>query len=233
MIKAVFFDIGSTLIDACPDIDGVFCEVAQRRGHEINPSEVAAHMPAIHGYYEDEYLRDGDFWCSPQGSVEIYLEMYRYLSHLMGLSHDAEALAAGVNEAFCTPACWKIIEDVIPCLRELKAMHLRLGVVSNWSPSLNDLLRGLFLAPYFEEIISSADVGYRKPNPMIFTIILERMGLSPCEVLHVGDRPDADGEGAKAAGIEAIIIDRFGQYQENGFTTIGSLGDLPHVITSR
>ena len=41
-------------------------------------------MPALDAYYEAEYLRDGDFWCSHEGSVAIWLEQYRYLCHLIG-----------------------------------------------------------------------------------------------------------------------------------------------------
>lgn len=230
MIKAVLFDVGSTLIEPDPEIDGVFCEVAEARGHEVDPAAVAGHMPTIHRFYEDEYLRDGDFWCSPEGSVEIYLDMYRYLSHLTGLEHDAEELAQGVNQAFLQARYWKIYDDVLPCLKALKRGHLTLGIVSNWSPNLTDLMRGLYLAPYFDEIVSSADVGYRKPDPMIFTIMLERLNLSPEEVLHVGDRPDADGEGAAAAGIRPIIIDRDNRYPDSGYTTIESLALLPDLV---
>ncbi|MEG0505315.1 MAG: HAD-IA family hydrolase, partial [Raoultibacter sp.] len=113
------------------------------------------------------------------------------------------------------------------------AAHLRLGIVSNWSPNLTSLMRGLQFAPYFEEIISSADVGYRKPNPLIFTLILERMGLSPDKALHVGDRPDADGAGAAAAGIEPIIVDRHGKYTDCDYTRITSLAELPDLIMRR
>lgn len=230
MIKAVFFDVGSTLIDADPEIDGTFCEVAAARGHEVDPAQVSAHLPAVNRFYEEEYLRDGDFWCSPEGSVEMYLDMYRYLSHLTGLAHDAEGIAADVNEAYCQPSYWKIYDDVLPCLKELKRSHLRLGIVSNWSSNLENLIRGLRMAPYFDEIISSADVGYRKPNPMIFTIALERMGLDPSEGLHVGDRPDADGQGAADAGIEPIILDRAGAFASCGYRTVRSLAEVPALV---
>lgn len=230
MVKAVFFDVGSTLIDADPEIDGTFCEVAAARGHEVDPAEVSAYLPAVNRFYEEEYLRDGDFWCSPEGSVEMYLDMYRYLSHLTGLAHDAEGIAADVNEAYCRPSYWRIHDDVLPCLKELKRSHLRLAIVSNWSPNLENLIRGLRMAPYFDEIVSSADVGYRKPNPMIFTIALERMGLAPSEVMHVGDRPDADGAGAADAGIAPVILDRAATLGDCGFATVRSLFELPALV---
>lgn len=230
MIKAVLFDVGSTLIDPDPEIDGVFFEVASRRGHAIEHAAVRAHMPAVNRFYEEEYLRDGDFWCSHEGSVEMYLEMYRYLSHLCGLEHDAEGIAHQVNDAYLEPSSWRIIDDVPVCLKELKARRLRLGIVSNWSSNLEDLVRGLRMAPYFDEVVSSADVGYRKPNPMIFTVALERLALDATEVVHVGDRPDADGAGAEAAGIRPVIVDRGGSWAGCGYETVRSLAELGGLL---
>lgn len=230
MIQAVFFDVGSTLITSKPAIDGVFHEKALERGHAIDLAEVSSHMPLVDEFYESEYLKDGDFWCSPEGSQEIYLEMYRYLAHLCNLEHDAEGIAQKVHDAYLRPAYWSIYADVIPCLKALKEQRLRLAVVSNWSSNLENLLRGLKLIPYFDEVIASADVGYRKPDPLIFTLTLERMGLQPSEVIHVGDRPDADGEGAQAAGITPVIIDRANEEQDTGFHRVSSLEQLPVLI---
>lgn len=232
-IKAVFFDVGSTLIDPCPDINGTFYSVARDRGHDVGLNEITRHLESVNKFYEEEYLRDGDFWCSPTGSVEIYLEMYRYLAHLVGLGDDCEEIAHAVNAAYQSPKSWMIYDDVIGCLSELKRRRYTLAIVSNWSPNLLDLMRGLKLAPYFDEIISSADVGYRKPDPMIFTLTLERLKLQPEEVIHVGDRPDADGEGAKASGITPCIIDRFGYCKDAEFARISSLAELCSFITSR
>lgn len=230
MIKAVLFDVGSTLIDPDPDIDGVFCKVASRRGHTVDAGVVRTHMPRVNEFYEDEYLRDGDFWCSHVGSEQMYLDMYRYLSHLCGLGDDAHGIAREMNEAYRDPSNWKVFDDALPCLKELKRSRLRLGIVSNWSSHLENLIRGLSMAPYFDEVVSSADVGYRKPNPMIFTIALERLGIDASEAIHVGDRPDADGAGARAAGIRPIIVDRAGIWNGSGYETIRSLGDLAGAI---
>ncbi|MDR0514040.1 MAG: HAD-IA family hydrolase [Coriobacteriaceae bacterium] len=229
MVKAVLFDVGSTLVLPRPDIDGVFFEMATLRGHSLAKEAVSACLGEVNDFYEKEYLRDGDFWCSPTGSVEIYLEMYRYLAHLLGLEHDAQGIAHAVWEAYLKPQYWQVISDVVPCLKSLRHEHLRLGIVSNWAPNLADLIRGLLLAPYFESVIASADVGYRKPDPIIFEIALERMGIAPEEALHVGDRPDVDGIGAQKAGIMPIIIDRTGAWQDCPFMRIGSLAELPGI----
>lgn len=230
MVKAVLFDIGSTLISPSPNIDGVFYEKAIQRNHDITYEKVHSYMPYVDKYYEDEYLKDGDFWCSPEGSREIYLDMYRYLAHLCGLEHDAQSIAQLVYKAYLEAQYWRVYGDVHSCLKTLKKRHIQLGVVSNWSSNLQNLLRSLNLMPYFDEVVASADVGYRKPDPMIFTLTLERMKLNPNDVIHVGDRVDADGEGARAAGIEAIIIDRHKLGECDDYQYINSLDELPALI---
>lgn len=207
-ITAVTFDVGSTLLEASPDIDFMFCRVARNLGYQITQGEVSMHLEAVNQFYEEEYLKDGDFWCSPVGSVEIFLEMYRYLAHLCGLEESAEELAHAVNEQYHHPESWAVYDDVIPSLRALKQEHIKLGVISNWAADLTDLLRDLRLLPYFDVVIASAEVGYRKPDPIIFDLACEALESAPEEVLHVGDRVDADGYGAQSAGIKPLIIKR-------------------------
>lgn len=233
IIRAVFFDVGSTLIDPYPDIDVAFHRVASERGHQIDLDTITPQLTVVNEFYEAEYLKDGDFWCSPKGSEEIYLEMYRYLSHLVGLGDDSEGIAQAIHANYRQPQFWRIYEDTLPCLRALKEAHLSLAIVSNWSSNLIDLMRGLKLAPYFDEIISSADVGYRKPNPVIFELTCERIGLKPEEVVHVGDRPDADGEGAQSASIHPVILDRWNICNNCGFERVDSLFQLPALISHR
>ena len=82
MTEAVFFDVGSTLIRPCPSVAETFARVAAERGHDLTVRDVEPHMPAMDAYYEAEYLRDGDFWCSHEGSTAIWLDQYRYVCHL-------------------------------------------------------------------------------------------------------------------------------------------------------
>ena len=63
-------------------------------------------------------------------------------------------------------------------------------------------------AALLDGVVTSAAVGARKPDPAIFAAALELAGCAPAEALHVGDTPDEDLAGARAAGIEAVLIDR-------------------------
>ncbi len=226
MVEAVFFDVGSTLIRPCPSVAETMAHVARERGHDATVRDFEQHMPAMDAFYEAEYLRDGDFWCSHEGSVAIWLEQYRYVCHLAGLAHDAEGMAADVHRAFCRPDHWRVYPDVAACLRGLKERGLALAVVSNWDAGLEALLRGLRLLPYFDEVVSSAVVGYRKPDPVIFDLACEKLGVDPSRAVHIGDRPDADGDGASAAGVRPIIVDRLDVEQDCPYERVGALTEV-------
>jgi len=99
------------------------------------------------------------------------------------------------------------------------------AVVSNWSDSLEVLLANLDLGP-FDAILSSATVRSEKPDPRIFELALERLGVAPEEALHVGDSHGNDVVGARLVGIEAVLVDRgLAQAQRrDGYLAVPTLG---------
>ena len=230
MTKAVFFDVGNTLVRACPSVAETFARVAAERGHALTVRDVEPHMPSLDAYYEAEYLRDGDFWCSHEGSVAIWLEQYRYLCHLTGIVHDAEGMARAVHETYRHAAGWEVFPDAEGCLRTLKRQGYALGVVSNWDAELEGLLRELRLLPYFDVVVSSAAVGHRKLDPVVFDLACEEAGVAPGDAVHVGDRPDADGEGAQRAGLRPVIVDRRDVEDGCPYERILTLTDLPRLL---
>lgn len=229
-VQAVFFDVGSTLLYPSPSVPETMAYVAQQRGHALTVRDFEQHMPAMDAFYEAEYMRDGDFWCTHEGSVAIWLDQYRYVCHLAGIGHDADGMAEAVHRAYRCEDHWALYPDVIGCLRTLKELGYALGIISNWDAGLEELLRDLRLLPYFDTVVSSAVVGYRKPNPVIFDLACEQLGVKAACAAHVGDRVDADGEGAQAAGLFPIIIDRHRAENGCGFTRVESLTDIPKVL---
>ena len=95
---------------------------------------------------------------------------------------------------------------------------------------LEGLLRDMGMLPYFDEVVSSAAVGCRKPHRAIFEIALERMEARPEQAVHVGDLPEADGQGAAGAGIRPILIDRANRFEGVPFERVGLLTDLVSLL---
>ncbi len=230
--KAVFFDVGSTLVHPEPSVAETFVAIARDRGHCVTLADVEPHMAAVDQFYAEEYLRDGDFWCSHERACAIWYDMYRYLAQLTGLERDAEGMAVAMREAYRHADQWALYGDVKPCLRALKKRGLLLGVISNWDDGLEDLLRRLKLLVYFDDVVSSAAVGYRKPDRVIFELALERLDVEAACAVHVGDLPEADGDGASSAGIRPVIVDRRKAHPVCRYECVPSLVPLPSLLQS-
>jgi putative hydrolase of the HAD superfamily len=100
--------------------------------------------------------------------------------------------------------------DAVPALQGLREAGLKLICVSNWDCSLPAVLERCGLMVHLDAAVSSAEAGSRKPDPAIFASALALAGCGPEEALHVGDTTEEDVEGARAAGIDVLLLDRDG-----------------------
>lgn len=114
-------------------------------------------------------------------------------------------IARLAGQHFRDPGSFIIFDDTIPALRRLSADGWRHIILSNHVPELEGIVSALHLADHFDAILSSANIGYEKPNPEAFAIALRRAG-SPERVWMVGDNPVADVLGAESVGIPGILL---------------------------
>jgi putative hydrolase of the HAD superfamily len=152
------------------------------------------------------------------------------LADLRRRSADVLADAAGVPregalDALMGALRFETFEDVAPALEELRARGLRLVVVSNWDWSLTDVLGSVGLLPLLDGVVTSAEVGASKPAPAIFEAGLVAARCSADEAVHVGDSVEHDVEGARAAGMRALLLER------EGGGDLRSLGELPALLS--
>lgn len=122
---------------------------------------------------------------------------------------------------------FSLYPDALPALDALDAAGVPVAVVSNWDCGLPGVLGSLGVAHRFAAVAVSAVVGAAKPAPAIFHHALERLGVRPGAALHCGDMPVADCEGARAAGIRAVLLDRAGGHPESPCPRIATLAELP------
>ena len=94
----------------------------------------------------------------------------------------------------------------VEALDRLRAAGLRLGVVSNSDGRVEEALEAAGIRDRFDVILDSALVGVEKPDPAIFRAALDALDVAPDEALFVGDLYDVDVVGARAAGIEAVLL---------------------------
>jgi HAD superfamily hydrolase (TIGR01549 family) len=126
----------------------------------------------------------------------------------------AELLSAELGREIDAPTMMEAIafeayEDARPALAGMRELGLKIVCVSNWDYALSEVLERVGLARCFDAVVTSAAAGARKPEPAIFATALELAGCAPGEAIHVGDG-DVDVDGATAAGIDVLRIDRDG-----------------------
>jgi len=134
-----------------------------------------------------------------------------------------------LGRAFRERGAWTVYADVVPALGELRAAGVRLGVVSNWDSRLPRLLDDLGLAPFFDAVAVSHLEGVEKPDPELFHRVLRRLHARPDGALHVGDVPEVDLDGARAAGLDAALVDRRGKL-DGSYPAMKDLTLLPDLV---
>lgn len=144
---------------------------------------------------------------------------------------DFAACGAAVREAFVGAHFFRLYPEVRAVLKRLTGAGYRLGIISNWEPRLELLCRNHGLAEYFQFVLASEAEGFAKPGPYLFRRGLELAGAEPGRCVQVGDSYELDVLGARAVGIEAILLDRGGYYPRGTWEpTIASLDQLPALV---
>jgi putative hydrolase of the HAD superfamily len=229
-LRAVFFDVGNTLIFPHPSVAHVVREVLADQGHVRDLSAIDALMPLVDAYYEDRYRTDDTFWTDECETSQVWVGMYSLLCRKLGIADEAETIAGRVYEEFGDPGRWRSYDDVKPAFLRLRGAGLRVGVISNWDRRLEWLLGGLGLGELVDEVVCSAVEGLHKPDPRIFELACKRVGVDASEAAHVGDHHYADIVGASAVGMTPVLIDRFGGQQPVGGLFVRSLDELGAVL---
>ncbi len=208
MLRAVFFDVGNTLVFPHPSVSEVCRQILAEEGHVHDLGAIDALMPLVDAFYEDRYRSDDTFWTDEAETSQVWIGMYSLLCRELGIEDEAERIALRVYDEFGRADRWRAYDDVIPAFRRLRDRGLRLGLISNWDKRLTGLMEGMGISPLLDTIVSSAEVGLHKPDPRIFELACERLGVRPDECAHVGDHQYADVLGARTVGMFPILIDR-------------------------
>ena len=191
--RAVLLDALGTLVELEPP----WVHLAKALGTEPDERVVRA-MRAEMAYYRARSHEGRD----ASSLAELRARCAAVLSRELGREVSVETMMEAIR--------FRAFPDATPALAELRQLGLRLVCVSNWDFSLPEVLDRCGLDGALDGVVTSAAVRVRKPDPAIFARALELAGCSAAEALYVGDTPEEDLEGASAAGIAALLIDRSG-----------------------
>jgi HAD superfamily hydrolase (TIGR01509 family) len=234
-LDTVFLDAGNTLISMNFDWvaqefrrAGLACEAEDVRRAEA----VARPATSLHAVSE---TADG-------------LELFRaYIGRIaagvaaaapLGAERIA-ALSATVTARLKQPGCdyrlWSWVMPGVPeALATLSGLGLQLAVVSNSDGSVERALRDCGLRDHLGVVVDSDVVGFEKPDPRIFAHALEWLGADARSTVHVGDMYFQDVEGARGAGLHAVLLDPYAVWDGRDCDRCADLGEFArHMSAAR
>ena len=209
MIKAVFFDLYHTLIHYYPSREEILSKSLKRRGIEAKPEELRRAIIAGDEYFYRENARKG---LSRRNEAETKAMWQHYEATVLknaGIEPSVELINHVLQDLQQTNFERILFPDVLPALGDLSGSGLPLGLISNVDKDIKPLLDKLGLSAYLKVVLTSRDVGSTKPEPRIFHEAVSRTGVEAPDVLYVGDQYEIDVLGARTAGLQGLLLDRY------------------------
>lgn len=199
-IRAVFLDAGGTLIH----LDRAFIlERLSERGlhrtmEQFRDADAEARRHLAH------LIRSGE----ARDDVSRWLAFGRRLFESLRCDGEADAMMQVITQRHLEGLLWShTYEGTAEALQRVRDAGYTLGVVSNADGRIDTFLDRAGLLRFMDFVVDSGAVGVEKPDPRIFAIACERAGVQPAEAVHVGDFYDIDVLGARAHGVNALLLD--------------------------
>lgn len=219
-ISAVFFDAVGTLIEIRGSVGEVYRDIATHYGVDVDPRDLDRQFQAA-------FAAKSSQGSSAQTERQWWHELVHDVMAPVIPEEEFESYFAELYDYFGSSRPWLLYPDATVTLHELRAQGLRLGVISNFDSRLRNILNELGIGSIFEDIVLSWEAKAAKPDRKIYSRAVDGMGISPGQAMYVGDSVREDAEGARAAGLRPVLLDRNGLHTAwtNGLR-IRSLSEL-------
>ena len=206
-LKAILLDAAGTLFRSVKPIGASYAEFAKHHGKDVSAEDLSRRFHDCHASAPPLAFPGVRGNALKDLERSWWEDLVRRVFEPFGPFEQFDEYFAELFEYFSRAEAWCLFDDTRETLSLLKKQGLILCVISNFDSRLFGILDGLGIAPQLDSVLISSQVGYAKPQPGIFHAALARHGLEPTEALHVGDSLHYDIEGAREAGVEAILLD--------------------------
>jgi putative hydrolase of the HAD superfamily len=223
VITTILFDAGGTLV--FPNFSRIAAELVAEGvpadGHTLERADARVRF-AMDRPEVIASTTDGD----------RFRRYFDGLAAAVGLSRVPDAVFARLDAYHRLHNLWEDVQAHVPAALERLRGRYRMAVVSNANGTVRAKLERLNLAHYFELIVDSHEEGVEKPDPRLFRVALDRMGVAPAQAAYVGDLYHVDVAGAHAAGLRPFLLDPFDLYGALPVTRVRELGELESCLMS-
>ncbi|MBP1989801.1 putative hydrolase of the HAD superfamily [Paenibacillus eucommiae] len=214
--KAVFFDLFETLVTE-------FSNGKRQSDRSYNYLELL-------GLEKEDFKKE---WHSRQlkrmtGIFSNYPAVLKDISENRSLNFNDESVQYLYQERIKEKRepFLNIRSDLLELLESLRNKQIKIGLISNCTEEEVRYFHESKLAPYFDSIVFSFEVGIAKPDVDIYQLACERLSAAPEQSIFVGDGGSNELEGAKLAGLKVYHAVWFNTYIESTFKKINH----PHEL---
>lgn len=228
-IDAIMFDLGGTLIHLEPTNDIVFHRALENHGHHSPLAEVAKAIAAADRRFDEESANlDGVH-------EDRYWKRYdKFVLDMLEFRGDRSKFASDVSSEFerIVPKVesWVEYPDSRPVLDELRKTDLKIGLISNATDLARKVMDHLGLTRYFDPLVISSEVGARKPDSKIFQLAANLARIPLNRIIYIGDKFAVDVVGARAAGMNSVLVDRGDIYPDVDCLRVRNLEELRRFL---
>lgn len=215
--QGVLLDAFGTLLTLDDPVGRLHHSVAAELGEQVSTAAVERALAAEIAFYS-EHCHEGR---DAESLADLHVRCAAIVLDELAIRADPARAVELLGGAFH----YRAYDDVGPTLDGLRRAGVPVAVVSNADYTLPAMLESAGVRT--DHVFSSAATGSSKPDPGIFQMAIAALGMPAERLLHVGDTPAADGDGARAAGVAVRIIDRA---PGRAAGTIGSLTEILEMI---
>jgi putative hydrolase of the HAD superfamily len=225
----VFFDVDDTLVEWKIDWADAFVQVAREAGINASVEQATKVLRgAFDGFYNECIAKHAG-----AGDVrEFWMDYDGQLLAALGVTRDLRERTARLIELLSAPQAIALFPEVLQVLRDLRERGARLGIVTG-RPAAGPDLERLGIRDCFDFVLDAFTAGSSKSAGHMFFTAAQAAAAAGRTAWHVGDSYSDDVQGAQAAGIRPVLVDRRAAHPDADCLRITNLRPLPEVILDR
>ena len=232
---AISFDVGYTLIEPLGEAPAIVAALLAELGVASDQATLGAAHQRAERLFLSDYLRPlNDTWEADERINQLYLRYYNQWLAELDVADPEARHAQTIIDRYLDPSNWRLYPHVLETLALLHEQGYRLGIASDWVSGLPRILHSLGLSRYLDWALVSGAIGFAKPSQQFYRLVPQRAGVAPERIVHIGDSYYADVRGARAAGMDAILLDwRRRSWPKLDVPLIYDLAELPQCLAGQ
>ena len=225
-LEAVIFDFGEVISYGAVSRKLIFKKLLERKGIKKPLKEIKKVFNYQDKFIYNKVKKDNKFLTKKSDWICVNSMILKG----MGIKDKNNELANYINHNWDSLVKVKLYSDVVPAIKKLKHLGLRLGIITNVNWTEEQFERRVkIINKYFDFLISPFTDGTRKPFPNIYLLAIKKLKFKPSEIAFVDDSIKYL-KGAEAVGLLPILLDRRNKIKNSKFVKIRSLKELIKLI---